>query len=1108
MLKKILKVFLAIGVCWAAIPTSTYALSESDFTPHDTYTYIVSLKSGKALQVSGERVDAVNADATVVDGNGNNLPEIALFNVQVSTNNSNQMSFSSVGAAKRMLKSENYNGLDIINTNTDFKPEVSGWEAFTIEPQSDGTVAIKDGRLGKYLTTDENGKVFVTKTSVDGDGEKFIIINGKNPPEPDVNAEVYFKHKQTGNLVTVNGVYGDPIQVNTPVSETIPNNAKFITSYGSFLGNWIVNFASKEYNTVWKDDGNSVYQINYQRPAGWEAVTIEPQGDGTVSFKSNASNKYITVDNGKMVTPYTGQQTTDNEKFEIFTTTAPKKVTQVTVEEENETSIALSWAGVQNTLFTGYEVWRSTTIDGTYTKVGGETTATNFVDTGLEIGTTYYYVIRTVNGSSPYSQSTVVSASTRSANIPQTPTNLDVTYNNGTIKLSWDRDVKASKYEIYRAESKFGTYEKINETSASVYNDSKPNSSKYSNYYKVVAVNSFGSSRDSQIVSLETKLFGDNMLFFAQTDDTAKIDSEVARIYDIQKDAQFGNERYALMFKPGDYTKTNMMQIGFYTHVGGLGKTPTETKLNNMETPAALANNNATCNFWRSAENLSIIDTDNNGDLYFNFKWAVSQAAPLRRMYVERNSTFDWYYGWASGGFAADSVFTKNAGSYTQQQYYTRNSKVVGDFYGVNWNGFFQGVEGGNTNGDYPLIGENGNSNWNEGKGNSNYTNVDVTPVVREKPFLYLDNDEYKVFVPSLLKDSKGVSWSEGNIGQGTSLSIDEFYIAKAGVDTAATINAAIKAGKHIFLTPGIYYAEEPINVTNPNTVVLGMGMATIIPTNDQAAMIVEDVDGVTIAGIIFDAGDYSNQLLQVGRENSSNDHASNPTLLADLFFRVGGVHGGVASADIALEINSDDVIGDDFWIWRADHGDGVAWELNKSRNGLVVNGDDMTMYGLFNEHFQEYSTLWNGENGRMYFYQYETPYDPQDQSDWMSHDGTVKGYAAYKVANSVNNHYAVGLGVYDVLINTNGASVFLDNAIEVPNKSGVIVENACIVDIASSTGPLVGINSIVNGTGTGTSNGIGGKGFERHYILRYHNGLATLGDGTVYDFGIQPTAD
>lgn len=747
-----------------------------------------------------------------------------------------------------------------------------------------------------------------------------------------------------------------------------------------------------------------------------------------------------------------------------------------------------------NTIFTGYEVWRSVSSGGTPIKVGNETTQTTFTDRGLASNTTYYYTIRTVNGPSPYAVSSEYPVATMAGNRPQVPAGLDIRQEGSSLKLHWNSGTDATGYEIYRAASKYGNYALIGTANGTDYTDLAPSADKYSNYYKLYAVNTYGKSDVSVPVSLETKLFGNNMIFFAGTDNTASINAETARIYALQKDAQFGPERYAMFFKPGDYTNTAMIQVGFYTQVAGLGKTPLDTKLKNMETPAYLSNNNATCNFWRSAENLSIVDNDNNNDVYFNFKWAVSQAAPLRRMDIGRRSTFDWWYGWASGGFAADSVFHKEAGSYSQQQYYTRNSVLENGFFGVNWNGFFQGVSGAPD------------TNWALGAGGNNYTNISTTPVIREKPFLYFDNGEYKVFVPALRRDASGVTWSNGNMGSGNSLSLDTFYIAKPEKDNAATINAALQAGKNILLTPGIYYAEAPIVVKNANTVVLGIGFATIIPTNNTAAMIVNDVDGATVAGIIFDAGAYSDCLLLIGQKDSTQSHTNNPTLLADLFFRIGGVHGGVASADIALEINSKDVIGDHFWIWRADHGDGVAWNLNKARNGLVVNGDNVTIYGLFNEHFQEYQTLWNGNGGRMYFYQCETPYDPQKQADYMSHNGTTKGYAAYKVSNKVTSHYAAGLGIYDVFINTNGASIFIDNAIEVPNKTGVTVENACIVEIANGSGPLVGINSIVNGTGTGISTGVGGKGYAREFILKYQNGTATLKDGTAQ--GKQPPDD
>jgi Fibronectin type 3 domain-containing protein len=1073
------------------------------YEANEDYSYIVSVKTGKAVQVSvGNYTAAVTADAEITGNIGNNLPDSALFQMRKDPANAMHVSFSSRANGWRMLKSESVNGVNIIDNNNALKTDVSGWEGFYLTDLGNGMVAIKEDNAKKFITVTDDNKLVISQiseinssTSVTS-AEQFIIVKAKYEPEPDVNAEVTIEHKATGKLVTVDGIANNSIDVNLTKTDVIPDNAKFITYYGVFNGAPVINFESKlatsptTPKTMWKSDGDKVFQINRQTPGGWESVTMVPQGDGTVAFKNNNNNAYISVKDGKMVTPFNGTPT-DNEKFIIHTATIPKKVVKIKKTNIEGDSLTLSWIPVSNTLFTGYEVWRTDSSGGNFVKVGNETTQTTFTDTGLAFNKTYYYTIHTVDGSSPYSISPEFQVTTMGGNRPKTPVGLDIKQDKKSMKLNWKANADATSYEIYRAPSRFADYTKIGTTKGTCYTDLTPNADKYANYYKIYAVNEYGKSNISAPTSLEIKLFGNNMIFFAETDNTPAIDAEVARIYGIQKDAQFGSDRFAMFFKPGDYTDTAMMQVGFYTHIAGLGKTPLETKLKNIETPAYLSGNNATCNFWRSAENLSIVDTDNNGDPYFNFKWAVSQAAPLRRMDVGRKSQFDWWWGWASGGYAADSVFHKVAGSDTQQQYYTRNSVLENGFYGVNWNGVFQGVTGAPA------------SNWNTG---GSYTNIQSTPVIREKPFLYLDKGEYKVFVPALRRNAEGTTWSEGNMGPGCSLSLDKFYIAKPEVDNARTINAALRAGKNILLTPGIYYAEEPIVVKKSNSIVLGIGLATIIPTNKKSAMVVDNVDGVTVAGIIFDAGSYSDHLLVVGKNNDCKDHSKNPTLLADLFFRVGGVHGGVASSDIALEINSNDVIGDHFWIWRADHGDGVAWDLNKARNGLVVNGDDVTIYALFNEHFQEYNTLWNGNGGRMYFYQNETPYDPQNQKDFMSHNGTTKGYASYKVSNQVTTHYAVGLGIYDVFINTNGASIFLDNAIEVPNKKGVVVENACIVEIANGSGPLVGINSIVNGTGTGISTGVGGKGYAREFLLKYQNGIATLLNGT--QIGVQPPYD
>ena len=128
------------------------------------------------------------------------------------------------------------------------------------------------------------------------------------------------------------------------------------------------------------------------------------------------------------------------------------------------------------------------------------------------------------------------------------------------------------------------------------------------------------------------------------------------------------------------------------------------------------------------------------------------------------------------------------------------------------------------------------------------------------------------------------------------------------------------------------------------------------------------------------------------------------------------------------------DVIVDHTWIWRADHGKGVGWNSNTSANGLVVNGDQVTIYGLFVEHHQQFQVLWNGNGGRTYFYQSEIPYDPPNQASYSS-TAEVNGWASYKLADAVTRHEAWGLGIYSVFIQPN---VNLSRAIEVPKKPEV----------------------------------------------------------------------
>ena len=548
---------------------------------------------------------------------------------------------------------------------------------------------------------------------------------------------------------------------------------------------------------------------------------------------------------------------------------------------------------------------------------------------------------------------------------------------------------------------------------------------------------SVGIAIGAPLKSALTPDLGPNVVIFKPSMPAAEIQAQIDKIYAVQQHNEFGSDRNAILFLPGEYHVD--IPVGFYTEVVGLGHLPEAVHIiGNVHADASLPRNNATCTFWRAVEGLAVTPTGGA------MQWAVSQAVSFRRMHVLGNLVLHQNHGWASGGWMSDSLIDGNTDSGSQQQWISRNSAWK-SWTGSNWNMVFVGMKNA-PDGEWPT---------------PPYTKIAETPIIREKPFLLVDSHgNWSVRVPSLRTDSVGITW-RGGITPGRSIQLSRFYIAHPGTDTAATINAQLAQGKHLLLTPGIYSLSEPIRVTQPDTIVMGLGFATLKPVNGTAALTTADADGIILAGLLIDAGETKSPvLLEVGPEGSHASHAQSPISLHDVFFRVGGA--GVGRAGVNLRINSNDTIIDHTWIWRADHGSGAGWNLNLSANGLVVNGNNVTAYGLFVEHHQEFQVLWNGENGRTYFYQSEIPYDPPDQASYSSASG-INGWASYKVADNVSHHEAWGLGIYSVFRHPN---VVLTRAIEVPKKPNVRFHSMITVALDDKGE----ISNVVNDAGGPTS--------------------------------------
>ena len=555
--------------------------------------------------------------------------------------------------------------------------------------------------------------------------------------------------------------------------------------------------------------------------------------------------------------------------------------------------------------------------------------------------------------------------------------------------------------------------------------------------------------------------FGPNVIIFDPSMTTADIQATADAIYAQQVDDEMGPNRYSLLFMPGTYgsaAEPLIIKVGYYTEVAGLGLLPTDVVINGHVDVynRCLAPDNciALVNFWRSLSNLTINVTGLDGCRSSGNFWAVSQASPMRRVKVNGHLTLMDYCTagpqYASGGFIADSE-TDNVTNGSQQQWLTRDSIIDSWSNGV-WNQVFSGVVGA------PPTSFSSTPYPEPPPYPPPYTTLDESPITREKPFLYVDEaGDFNVFVPAPRTDSSGTTWSSGPTA-GTSIPLSEFYLVKPG-DPVKKINKALKKGDHLIFTPGVYEIDRKIDVKRKDTVVLGMGLATLTPTKGNLVMRLADAPGIKLGGLMFDAGaENSYALLQVGtRGNANRSDPGNPTLLSDVFFRIGGPHLGQATT--SLMVNSDNVILDHIWAWRADHGQGVGWELNTADTGVIVNGDYVTAYGLFVEHYQKTETIWNGEYGRTIMFQNEMPYDPPSQAAWQQPDGT-NGYPAYKVGDAVENHEAWGMGSYSFF--NQGVDIHAERAFEVPVTPGVQLHDILTVFLNGSGG----IDHVVNDTG------------------------------------------
>lgn len=460
--------------------------------------------------------------------------------------------------------------------------------------------------------------------------------------------------------------------------------------------------------------------------------------------------------------------------------------------------------------------------------------------------------------------------------------------------------------------------------------------------------------------------------------------------------------------------------------------------------------------FWRSAENFST----ENGD---GINWHVSQAAPLRRIKCDGKLRLaNGGQCYSSGGFIANAeVGSVEYG--TQQQYYHRNVKFHSKPGCPSYNGVYSAcMNPPNEGADHRI-------------------SVEPTPRNRiEKPFIVFNDNkkEYELHVPAATTNA-----TEGpNLGPIDKKDVRTFgnvTVVNPVGDYTKTLQDALSMGNDIIIAPGIYYLKSSLYVSAnyKNQVILGLGMATLVAPLDGTPCIKVNggSEGIRIAGLLLQASVLHNDayqgssLLDFGTSGVKDGNPANPGLLSDVFARVGNfssTSSRAVSVETMIRIFSGHVVGDNIWLWRADHdieGKVKSDDLCKVDHALYVEGDYVTMYGLFAEHVLKDITVWVGNHGETHFYQCELNY-------YASQGDASIGY---NVTENVTHHYASGAGVYCMFMN--GKTIEVPYGIHLPQRNfpDVRMKNPFvnwIVDFGKFNS-VVKIDNETNGRGGATTN-------------------------------------
>jgi hypothetical protein len=602
-------------------------------------------------------------------------------------------------------------------------------------------------------------------------------------------------------------------------------------------------------------------------------------------------------------------------------------------------------------------------------------------------------------------------------------------------------------------------------------------------------------STPTPVTALPTNPFGANVTIFNASESVSTINAALS--------APYTSANQEFFFLPGTYgsasatpataTTSNTIdaQVASGSVVAGLGASPCDVVINGN---LGIYNDSLAIR-PSQLENLTINPIE-SGDPADTMTWSTSQEATWRRVNLLGNlleAALPYTAGLCLDACAPFPGSGINASGAVENGFEVANSNITGDVIDTNGQNtagvsgrdgnsdpYIQGSNIGGAQGfgtDTMFAGDAGNvpaTNFGPAVGSKpagSNINVKSLPVVRESPFVYYRNGQFYVFDPSVQFDRRGYDWSLN--GGGKSLPLGDFYLANASTDTAATINAALSGGKDVLLEPGAYSVTAPLTVPHANQVIFGLGEASVTASTNTPTIVVDDAATGTILagfqanGLGFNAttntGPYAADQIEIGTKPKATGSPLDPTSLSDV--------STVSNSTTDELINQNDVLLNQAEIQSNNNsGSGyttVNWPAESSGDyGIVVNGDDVTLEGIWLEHFKMTEATWNGNGGQVIFLENELPltipYSAAGvQPSFWKESSSFDGYPSLAVSPSVTSFTLTGMQSWSRF--GSGCDCLVTSLITAPVKrdvsindifSGQILGSASLSGGATAVGP------------------------------------------------------